>query len=291
MPHTKKQIIDLLQENELSPRHRFGQNFLIDLNLMRLFVDAANLQGNEVVLEVGHGTGSMTDLIAGRSGAVIAVDIDEGLSRVARTALASHRNIEFFCCDILASKSRIQPDIIERIISLQSRFNGPFYLIANLPYSISSPLLIDLLLLNRPPDAMWITIQEEVARRILATPDDGKIYGTLGIILQVAGTPELIRILPPHVFWPQPQVHSAMVQWRRDIESPLTTEALHSLRQTIETLFIHRRKTIGHNLARHPNKETILKHLRTMNILPDRRAETLSPQQFAELAHTGLFES
>ena len=146
MPQTKQQIKSLMNQAGISPRYRWGQNFLVDLNLMRLLVGVAGLQGNETILEVGHGTGSLTELLAQSGCGVIAVDIDRGLSRIAQEQLQRFDNITFHCCDILCNKSTIDPAVLESIKQKQAQFTGPFYLIANLPYNIASPLIINLLL-------------------------------------------------------------------------------------------------------------------------------------------------
>jgi 16S rRNA (adenine1518-N6/adenine1519-N6)-dimethyltransferase len=281
VPHTKQQIQLLLSQADTAPHHKWGQNFLIDLNLMRLLVKTADLKGNETVLEVGCGTGSLTDLLAAQAGAVITVDIDPILNQIAQTQLAHYSNISMHCRDILANKSTIAPEILTDIRQKRKQLNGPFYLIANLPYNIAAPLIIDLLLGADIPDAIFVTIQTEVAQRITAQPNT-KAYGQLTILTQALGTTKLIRKLNPQSFWPAPKVSSSMISWQLDAERHKSVTDIHRLKQLAELLIGHRRKKIKTCLAGNPQ---LLDLLAVADIDPDARGETLDVQRFVKLAN------
>ncbi len=310
--HTKQQIRELLEIANLHPRHKWGQNFLIDLNLMRLLVNAAGLKGNEVVLEVGCGTGSMTDLLSSRAGKVIAVDIDPALMEIAKSELANRNNIYWCNTDIIKGKNTISPDVcnILREIKVQNNLpptqrhteystnannthhinnisRPPFYLIANLPYQISSPLLVNLLLGRADgdiPDGIFITIQAEVAQRITALPGT-KAYGLLSIMMQATGSVERLRTIKPQSFWPSPAVNSAMIVWRRDTEKCRNINDISRLKQLIEVLLGQRRKKISTCLANNNLKATITPLLEQLQVSPDIRGEKISVETFVQLAN------
>ena len=281
MPHTKQQIQLLLSQADTTPHHKWGQNFLIDLNLMRLLVKTANLKGNETVLEVGHGTGSLTDLLAEKAGAVIAVDIDPTLSEIAQSQLSNHSNISMHCQDILANKSTIAPEVLTDIRQKRKQLNGPFYLIANLPYNIAAPLIINLLLSKDIPDAIFVTIQTEVAQRITAQPNT-KAYGQLTILTQALGKTKLIRKLNAQSFWPPPKVSSSMISWQLDTERQKSVVDINRLKKLAELMLGNRRKKIKTCLADEPQ---LLALLETAEIDPDARGETIDVQRFVELAN------
>ena len=284
MPHTKQQLQALLAEAGLQPRHQWGQNFLIDLNLMRLLVDAADPQPDDLVLEVGPGPGSLTDLLAQRAAHVIAVEIDPDLARIAQQQLASHANVTLLQTDILARKSALAPVVLDALEQYRPTPPGRFLLVANLPYQIASPLIINLLIGPNPPQGIYVTIQAEVADRMTAAPST-KAFGQLSVLLQATGSVRRLRTLKPQAFWPMPTVHSAMIAYQRDdAQLDLIGDRLH-FRRTIDLLLHHRRKTIRHCLAQACDPQQAAHILNQLDIPPSTRAETLTPQQFIQLAH------
>ncbi len=287
VPHTKQQIQQLLRTADISPRHRWGQNFLVDLNLMRLLVGTAELKGNETVLEIGCGTGSLTGLLAESAGAVVAVEIDRSLIHIAKSESAQFDNITFVEGDALASKSVINPCVLDCINCLCKRLRGPFYLIANLPYQAASPLIVNLLLDTNIPDAMFVTIQTEVAERMIAEPGR-KTYGMLSILMQSTGNVTKIRDLPPQAFWPSPRVQSTMIAWRRDDKKYRSVADMKLLKQTVDLLLGHRRKKIRNCISdglKNTDQGLVLRLLREADIDPDARGETVSPEKFVQLAN------
>jgi 16S rRNA (adenine1518-N6/adenine1519-N6)-dimethyltransferase len=214
---TKQQIQQLLASAGVEPNKRLGQHFLVDLNLMRLLVDNANIGNNDIVLEVGCGTGSLTQALAERAGKVIAVEMDETLAKIAAGELATAGNVEVFNADILENKNTINRTISGAIELARKKQLGRFLLVSNLPYSVASPLMMNLIIGPIVTDAIYVTVQKEVAGRMTATPGD-KHYGTLSIHLAATGEVKTERALKPTVFWPQPQVSSAMISFVRKAE-------------------------------------------------------------------------
>jgi len=284
LPHTKHQLKLLLDQANISPRRRWGQNFLIDLNLIRLLVKSANLQRRELVLEVGCGTGSLTELLAESADHVIAVDIDKTLLEIAREHLKDKTNVTLICGDVLAGKKALNPAILAAIEKFYRPPESEFLLIANLPYQIATPLIIDLLLGGTMPAGIFVTVQAEVALRMAAQPAT-KAYGMLSILLQAAGRVKIIRKIKPQAFWPTPRVSSAMVTWLRDENLVNQIQGLRHLQQLITILLGHRRKTIQSSLAQSHLKTELTPLLHQLDIDPFARGETLTPGQFVQLSN------
>ena len=165
MAQTKQYIQEILQAAHCRPQHKWGQNFLIDLNLMHCLVAAACLQPSDTVLEVGTGTGSLTEQIAQRAGAVVSVEIDRKIAAIAAAQLSAYQNISLIHTDILATKNSLDPAVLAAVDRACHHFDRPFKLVANLPYQIASPLIVNLLLDTHKPCGMFVTVQAEVAQR------------------------------------------------------------------------------------------------------------------------------
>ncbi|MDD5064625.1 MAG: 16S rRNA (adenine(1518)-N(6)/adenine(1519)-N(6))-dimethyltransferase RsmA [Phycisphaerae bacterium] len=240
---TKQQIMQLLASAGAEPNKRLGQNFLIDLNLMRLLVDSANIDNGDIVLEVGCGTGSLTQALAERAGRVIAVELDETLAEIAAGELTNAGNVEVINTDILENKNTINPNVSDAIEKARKNRPGKFLLVSNLPYSIASPLMMNLITGSIVADAMYVTIQKEVAERMTAGPND-RHYGTLSIHMAATGDVKTERSLSPSVFWPQPQVNSAMISFVRKTEKVSRIQNMELLGEVINLFMQHRRKMV-----------------------------------------------
>ena len=283
LPGSHHQTISFLThrfaEVGIEPRTRHGQNFLIDLNLIRLLVDAANLTTDDVVLEVGTGTGSLTALLAAQAAGVITVEIDSRLHQLASEELFGVGNVIMLLQDALKNKNTLDAGLLATIAqSLQQHPNSRFKLVANLPYNIATPILSNLLECPTPPVSMTATIQKELADRILASPGT-KDYGALSIWIQSQCRVQLVCVLPPSVFWPRPKVTSAIVHIDRDDQLRGQIVDLAFFHQFVRSLFFHRRKLLRSVLSAgykdQLSKANIDALLTDLGLSPDSRAEQL----------------
>ena len=285
---TKRQIQQLLSSAGIRPNGRLGQHFLIDLNLMRLLVDSANIQKNDVVLEVGCGTGSLTQALVEKAGKIIAVEFDRNLFEIAKARLAKTENIELINSDVLESKHKISGTVTEALAIAREQWSGRLLLISNLPYNVASSLMVNLVTGSTIADGMVVTVQKEVAERMTAGPGSDH-YGTLSIFLGATGVVETIRILKPAVFWPRPQVDSAIVRFVRK-PAQAGRIANMSLFSEIVHLFIgHRRKTLlaCSKLARGELEKVAdwYKIFDQLRIAPTKRPEQLSADDYVAIAN------
>lgn len=240
---TLAQIRAILESRGLAPRHALGQNFLIDKNLLARLVDAAGLSAGGLALEVGPGTGTLTEALLGRGVDVVAGELDEGLAaalaeRVPTLGLAGRFTL--VVGDALAPGRRLSMALAAAL------GDRPFRLVANLPYAVATPIMLTLLTHHPRCDRLVVTIQREVADRLLAKPST-KDYGTLGIVAQAAAKVTLLAKLPPECFWPRPEVQSAMVMLERR-EAPICPD-LPGLSRLCQRLFSQRRKQLGSTLG------------------------------------------
>ncbi len=239
---TRSYLMRRFETLGIHPRGKLGQNFLIDLNLLRLLYESAQIDQNDVVLEVGTGTGSLTSAMADRAAAVITVEVDPIMHEMARQELFGKKNIRFFLTDILENKNRLSQEVLEAI--RQEVAAGPgrrFKLCANLPYAAATPLISNLLLSDVPPCSMTVTIQKELADRIAARPKTSH-YGALGVWIQALCDTRIVRVMPPSVFWPRPKVDSAIVQITANPKKRARIADLRFFHQFVRAIFFHRRK-------------------------------------------------
>lgn len=240
---TKRQIQQLLASAGASPNKRLGQHFLIDLNLMRLLVDSADIQNNDVVLEVGCGTGSLTEALALLAGEVIAVEIDRTLAEITTRQLAKAKNVKIIHTDILENKNNISKTVASAMSLAQKKHSGRILLVANLPYNVASPVILNLVTGPIIADNMYVTVQKEVAERMTAAPGS-RDYGSLSIHLSATGEVRTIRVLKPTVFWPQPQVDSAMLSFAHKKQKYRRIQDMPLFSETIKLFMSHRRKML-----------------------------------------------
>lgn len=268
-------------------QHRHGQNFLIDLNLQRLIIDSAKLGAFDVVLEVGTGTGALTALSAERAAEVVTVEIDPQLYQLASEELFEFPNVTMLQQDALHNKNTISPAVMDVVREKLAGHPGrQFKLVANLPYSVATPVISNLLACDTPPVSMTVTIQKELGDRITAQPSS-KDYGALSVWMQSQCRTELVRILAPSVFWPRPKVHSAILQIELEPERRAAIPDLAFFHTFVRSLFFHRRKflrsvlisAVGDDLSK-PEVDEILA---SQQLPPDARAEQLGVEQMLAL--------
>jgi 16S rRNA (adenine1518-N6/adenine1519-N6)-dimethyltransferase len=240
---TKQQIQQLLASAGVSATKQLGQHFLIDLNLMRLLVDSANIDHNDIVLEVGAGTGSLTQALTEKAGYVLAVEVDPGLAKIAKTQLTKAKNIEIINTDILESKNTLSRTVIDAIQQARKEYPGRLLLVANLPYNVACPAMLNLVKGPTVADGMFVTVQKEVADRMTAQPESSN-YGILSIYLAATGDVKIERVLKPMVFWPAPQVDSAMVSFIRKKDKASRIQNIEIFSEVVSLFMGHRRKML-----------------------------------------------
>ena len=273
----------------LRPVSRFGQNFLIDLNLVDLIARSAELRKTDVVLEIGTGVGSLTTRLSDQAGAVLTVEIDNNLYRLASEELADRPNVRLIHGDALRNKNSLRSDIMEQIRDAKSRIGGDarFLLVANLPYNVATPIISNLLHETPPPDALVVTIQKELADRIIAEPGT-KDYGALSVWIQSVCKAEIVHILSPKVFWPRPKVHSAILRLESLTNAREKFADLKHFHQTVRALFLHRRKflrsVVASAMKQSLSKTQVDEVLQTLGYDETSRAEQLSVEQIQTLA-------
>ncbi len=272
---TLSEIRRLLAEAGLAPQHRFGQNFLIDLNLMRKLVAAADVQAADTVLEVGPGTGSLTEILLDRGARVVAVEIDHGLQAIVRNRLAENPRFTLVQGDALGGKHRVNP-LVLRILAAQPPLPGGAYkLVANLPYQIATPLLVDLLMVEPRFAQMTCTIQREVGERLAGAPRS-EAYGTVSIITQSLADLTLLAIIPPTAFWPRPAVESVMLTLRPRPPEQIEVTDVPGFAAFVQHGFQQRRKMLR-RLLREWEESAALVAFQRAGVSPDARPEELSP--------------
>jgi 16S rRNA (adenine1518-N6/adenine1519-N6)-dimethyltransferase len=216
---------------------------------VRLLVDRADLGPQDVVLEIGTGTGSLTALVAQRAGTVITVEVDPRMFQLAAEELVDYPNVTMLHLDALKSKHRLDPRVLDAVGGrLAETPGGVFKLVANLPYNVATPVISNLLAAPLIPRTMTVTVQKELADRMMARPST-KDYAALSIWVQSQCRVELVREMPPSVFWPRPKVTSAIVHLQFD---PALRERISDpdgFHQFVRSLFLHRRKLLRGVLA------------------------------------------
>jgi 16S rRNA (adenine1518-N6/adenine1519-N6)-dimethyltransferase len=245
---TLSYLMRRFQEAGVHPKNRHGQNFLIDLNLLRLLVDAAQLGPEDVVLEVGAGTGSLTVQMAPLVARVVSVEIDPQMHQLASESVVDCDNVRLLRLDALKNKNRLQPELLDVLREeLAADPRRRLKLVANLPFNVATPVISNLLLTDVVPQSMTVTVQKELADRMMARPST-KDYGALSIWIQSQCQVELVRLLPPTVFWPRPKVTSAILHIRYDPELRSRIADLRFFHEFTRAMFFHRRKFLRSQL-------------------------------------------
>lgn len=281
--------MDLFEQIGLHPRSDLGQNFLIDLNILEYVVDNGELTKDDVVLEIGAGTGGMTALMAERAAAVISVEVDTNMAAMAKNAITGFDNVTLIQSDALKNKNHFSPEVIEAIEGeLAKDPERRLKLVANLPYNIATPVVSNLIAGDLPWTRMVITIQYELAQRMVSGPGRGN-YGSLSVWLQCQAYVKLLKRLGPQVFWPRPQVNSAIVQLT---PAPGRTGPIADkrfLQDFLRRLFAQRRKVMRGVLAgmyrKQIDKPMVDAILDELGHASTARAEELPPYALVKLAN------
>lgn len=275
-----KKTIEVIQKYQFAFQKRFGQNFLIDAHVLEKIVSAAGITKDDCVLEIGPGIGTMTQYLAESAGQVIAVEIDTNLLPILADTLKDYSNVKVINQDIL------KVDINELVKEYN---NGrPIKVVANLPYYITTPIIMGLFESNVPIDNITVMVQKEVADRMQVEPGS-KDYGALSLAVQYYASPYIVANVPPNCFIPRPNVGSAVIRLTRYKEPPVQVNDPKLMFKLIRASFNQRRKTLQNGLNNSPeisfSKEEIAKAIESLGVSPSVRGEALSLEQFAQLAN------
>lgn len=274
-----KNTIEIIQKYEFMFQKKFGQNFLIDTHVLEKIISAAGITKNDCVLEIGPGIGTMTQYLAENAGHVVAVEIDRNLIPILKETLADYDNVTVINEDIL----RVD------IKTLAEEYNGgkPIKVVANLPYYITTPIIMGLFESGVPIDNITVMVQKEVADRMKEGPGS-KDYGALSLAVQYYAEPEIVANVPPNCFIPRPNVGSAVIRLTRHKEMPVQVKDPALMFKIIRASFNQRRKTLQNGLGNAPElpytKEQIAAAIAEMGLTPTIRGEALSLAQFAQLS-------
>ena len=274
-----KNTIEIIQKYEFMFQKKFGQNFLIDTHVLEKIISAAGITKNDCVLEIGPGIGTMTQYLAENAGHVVAVEIDRNLIPILKETLADYDNVTVINEDIL----RVD------IKALAEEYNGgkPIKVVANLPYYITTPIIMGLFESGVPIDNITVMVQKEVADRMKEGPGS-KDYGALSLAVQYYAEPEIVANVPPNCFIPRPNVGSAVIRLTRHKEMSVEVKDPALMFKIIRASFNQRRKTLQNGLGNAPElpytKEQIAAAIAEMGLTPTIRGEALSLAQFAQLS-------
>jgi 16S rRNA (adenine1518-N6/adenine1519-N6)-dimethyltransferase len=269
---------------------RRGQNFLVDLNLVDLLVRSAAIGPDDVVLEVGPGTGVVTERTSGLAAHVVTAEIDPRLAQLARERLVDRTNVTLVEGDALAGKHRFAPALLAAVdAALAASPRGRLLLVANLPYCVATPVISNLLALPRPFDAAVVTVQREMAERMTAVAGTHS-YNALSVWVGAQCRGEIVRVLPPSVFWPRPKVDSAIVRLDLEPERRAAIGDLARFHDFVREVFCHRRKVLRGVLLRLAGgkqtdaaRERVERLYAALGLPADIRAEDIPPDDFVGL--------
>ena len=272
--------IELIKKYDFRFQKKYGQNFLIDTHVLDKIISAAGVTKEDMVLEIGPGIGTMTQYLAEAAREVVAVEIDDKLIPILEETLSEYDNVTIINEDILKLD----------IAKLADEKNGgkPIKVVANLPYYITTPIIMGLFESKVPLDNITIMVQKEVADRMQVGPGT-KDYGALSLAVQYYAKPEIVANVPPNCFIPRPTVGSAVIRLKRYAEPPVTVGDEKKMFSLIRASFNQRRKTLVNGLSNAPgiglNKEKVAEALEKMGLSPTIRGEALTLSQFAELSN------
>ena len=272
--------IAVLQKHQFTFQKKFGQNFLIDTHVLDKIIRSAEISQDDMVLEIGPGIGTMTQYLCENAREVAAVEIDRNLIPILADTLSAYENVEVLNEDILKVD-------INRLAQEKNQ-GRPIKVVANLPYYITTPIIMGLFESHVPVDSITIMVQKEVAERMQAGPGT-KDYGALSLAVRYYARPEIVANVPPNCFIPRPKVGSAVIRLTRHRENPVQVRDESLMFRMIRASFNQRRKTLVNGLNNgaelNLEKQQIVNALGTMGLAPDIRGEALTLEQFAALSN------
>ena len=275
-----KNTIEVLQKYNFNFQKKFGQNFLINTEILEDIIAAAEITKDDFVLEIGPGIGTMTQYLCESAREVVAVEIDKNLIPILKDTLSAYDNVEVINDDIL------KVDINK--LANERNAGKPIKVVANLPYYITTPIIMGLFESHVPIDSITIMVQKEVADRMQEGPGS-KEYGALSLAVQYYAHPEIVVNVPPSCFMPQPKVGSAVIRLTRHEQPPVDVENEKLMFQLIRASFNQRRKTLANGLNNYSglslNKEVIQSCIEELGVPLTIRGEALSLEQFAKLSN------
>lgn len=275
-----KNTIEVIQKYQFAFQKKFGQNFLIDIHVLDKIIQAAGIGPEDCVLEIGPGIGTMTQYLAEHARRVVAVEIDAKLIPILRETLEGYDNVTVLNADILKVD----------VAALAEEYNGgcPIKVVANLPYYITTPIIMGLFEGNVPIDNITVMVQKEVADRMQVGPGS-KDYGALSLAVQYYARPYIVANVPPNCFIPRPNVGSAVIRLTRYQEPPVQVKDSGLMFKLVRASFNQRRKTLQNGLNNSPEitytREEIAQAIDSLGVPASVRGETLTLEQFARLAN------
>jgi len=276
-----KYIIEVLQKYGFVFQKRFGQNFLIDTHVLERIIEASEITKDDFVLEIGPGIGTMTQYLAEAAREVTAVEIDDALIPILKDTLKEWDNVTVLHGDILKT------DI--RKIADEKNQGRPIKVVANLPYYITTPIIMGLFESHVPVDSITVMVQKEVADRMQTGPGS-KDYGALSLAVQYYAEPKIVANVPPNCFMPRPKVGSAVIRLTRHQNPPVTTLDEKLMFRLIRASFNQRRKTLSNSLKNSQelpySKEEVEAAIKECGLPLNIRGEALTLEQFARLSDT-----
>lgn len=276
-----QKTIEILQKYHFSFQKKFGQNFLIDTRVLDKIITAANITKDDFVLEVGPGIGTMTQYLASAAGKVTAVEIDKTLIPILQDTLREYDNVNIINQDIL------KLDI--RRLAEEENEGRPIKVVANLPYYITTPIIMGLFESHVPVESITVMVQKEVAERMQVGPGT-KDYGALSLAVQYYASPYIVANVPPNCFMPRPKVGSAVIKLTVHEKPPVVAEDEKLLFRLIRASFNQRRKTLANGLKNSAElnlpREVIEESIEELGKGPGIRGEALTLEEFATLSNS-----
>ena len=272
--------IAVLQKYNFNFQKKFGQNFLIDTHVLDKIISAAGITKDDFVVEIGPGIGTMTQYLAEEAREVTAVEIDRNLIPILEDTLSEYSNVTIINEDIL------KVDIAK--LAEEKNQGKPIKVVANLPYYITTPIIMGLFESHVPIDSITVMVQKEVADRMQVGPGS-KDYGALSLAVQYYAKPEIVAVVPPNCFMPRPKVGSAVIRLTRHQKPQVEVADERLMFRLIRASFNQRRKTLANGLGNSPDipltKEQIISSIQALRLPETVRGETLTLEQFATLSN------